>query len=148
MTAAYTDALRRQFDRQEDLDLFVAKFAHWKASGEAGEYSAYLFGKDSAYAKLPAGMVTGQLRHVHLAPILDKDALAAWDKAFARGSRKVSNRALVYAQDAKGNFLLLFILNEPDAHVIAQMETVEHKTLMRQFVQVAESWAFNGEIIA
>lgn len=148
MTAAYTDALRQQFERQEDLDLFVAKFAQWKAAGEAGEYSAYLFGKDGAYARLPAGMVTGQLRHVHLVPILDKEALAAWNKAHAKGSRKVSNRALVYAEDTQGNFLLLFILEEPDAHVIAQMGTAEHKTLMRQFIQIAEIWAFRGEIIA
>lgn len=64
------------------------------------------------------------------------------------GAEKISNRALVYAEDAQGNFLLIFILDEPDAHAIAQMRTMEDKTLMRQFVQVAELWAFNGEITA
>ena len=148
MTTAYTNALRQQFERQEALELFVTEFSQWKAAGEAGEYLSYLFGKDSAYAKLPPGMITGQLRHVHLVPVLDKETLAAWDKAHHRGSRKVSDRALVYAEDTRGNFLLLFILTEPDAHAIAEMRTSEHKTLMRQFVQIAETWAFGGEIIA
>ena len=47
-----------------------------------------------------------------LVPLLDEVALAKWDKAYSRESRKVSNRALVYAEDTRGNFLLIFILDE------------------------------------
>jgi len=122
----------------------AAAFDAWKARGFAGEYSSYLFGKDSAYgSRLPSS-----LRHVHLAPLADAVALAAWNRSWSRRTRKVSDRALVYASDNMHGHLLIFILNEPHAHRIARMETAEDASLMLKLAKVAQRFVHDGSVIA
>jgi hypothetical protein len=53
-------------------------FADWKSSDE---YGSYYFGKDSAYITPKVDGKKYALRHVHLVPLLDKNQLAAWNKA-------------------------------------------------------------------
>lgn len=133
----------------EQVDEFVQEFSEWKKNWPAGEYHSYIFGKDGGYyGAVQAAVTSGRLKHVHLVPLCDLNQLSEWNKAWRRRSRKTSDRALVYAEDNSGNYLLIFILDEPTAHEIARMRTSENKTLMLQFAAVADAWAFNGEIIA
>jgi mRNA interferase YafO len=88
------------------------------------------------------------LRHVHLVPLADEGQLELWDKAWKRRSRKTSDRALVYVSDGKGNHLLIFILDEPDAHAIASMKTPEHRDIMEGFAEVAAAFLESGDVIA
>ncbi len=99
-----------------------------------------LFGKDSAYHTPKLTSPNDRLMHVHLVPILDQGALVAWEQAWRRRTRKVSNRVLVYADNRKGEYLLIYVLNEPDAHSIAAMQTVEDAETMAFFAQVAEAF--------
>ncbi len=81
-------------------------------------------------------------------PVIDKQQLVSWKKFWKFKGRKTSNRVLVYAADNKGNFFLIFILSEPDAHEIALMKTPAHKEIMEGFAAVAEAFIFDGSIIA
>lgn len=124
---------------------FVALFDDWKRQGE---YGSYFFGKDGAYSGFRVDGVTVDFRHVHLLPVTDTIALKKWQLAWRRRSRKVSDKALVYSQDDRGNYLLIFILYEPTAHLIAQCRTQEHREIMQGFASAAEAFIFNGDIIA
>ena len=137
-----TRALERQLlAAGQSPALLAARFDQWKAQGE---YSSYHFGKDGAYGP----PLHGVLRHVHLLPQADAAALVAWNRAWARRARKVSDRALVYASDSTQGHLLIFILNEPDAHRIARMETPADATRMRKLTKVAQSFVHDGSVIA
>lgn len=133
--------MRRQLTTlSEDPDNFAAEFDHWKSLGVAGEYSSYLFGKDSSY------IAPGGLEHVHLVP-LEASALVKWDIQWRRRSRKVSDRALVYASDQTHGHLLIYILGEPTAHEVALMRTPEHQTLMRKLSLIAKAFIERGAVI-
>lgn len=144
MAAVCTKALRRQLVAlDEEPHNFAREFDAWKARGPAGEYDSYLFGKDGAYGTpLP-----NSLRHVHLAPISDASALLAWDAKWSRRSRKVSNRALVYASDPTHGHLLIFILSEPSAHRVVRMQSAADAELMRKLVRIAERFVQDGVVI-
>jgi hypothetical protein len=102
----------------------------------AGKGKNILFGKDGAY---DAPLIDGKrlLRHVHLVPLVDEDAKAKWYHRFAFGSRKTSDRALVYASDGHDCHLLIYILEEPDAHRVATMRTRRHAETMKGFAVTA-----------
>lgn len=146
MVVNITTALKTEL-KADGLDsrLLCQSFKEWKTSDEFGSYH---FGKDSAYA-MPT--VDGQkyaLRHVHLVPVLDQLQRSAWNKAWKLRGRKTSDRVLVYTQNSRGNFLLIFILSEPDAHEIARMRNPKHKSIMDGFANVAAAFLFDGSIIA
>jgi mRNA interferase YafO len=63
-------------------------------------------------------------------------------------ARKVSDKALVYVSDLYHGHLLLFILDEPQAHQIARMQTPEDEELMKAFAAVADRFIQTGEITA
>lgn len=147
MATQLTGALREQLcELGLDPDNFAAEFDHWKSIGD--EYSSYLFGKDGAYSRPVVNGQPNTLRHVHLVPLADPVALQRWDKAFQRGSRKTSDRALVYVSDSYYGNLLLFILDEPTAHEVSLMKTTEHRQLMHQFAAVADKFIHAGEVLA
>jgi mRNA interferase YafO len=127
------------------VDELCSLFREWKLSDE---YGSYYFGKDSFYVKPSVNGELYKLRHVHLVPIKDEEQLLAWNKAWELGRRKTSNRVLIYVDDKKGNFLLIFILSEPDAHEIALMKNEKHKKLMESFAIIAEEFIFDGSIEA
>ncbi len=146
MATKCTQALRDQLASvDESSDAWAVFFDNWKSLGPNGEYSNYFFGKDSAYSGV--ALTGGKLMHVHLVPILDKAALAAWDRDWSRHSRKVSDRALVYADDGRGNYLLIYVLDEPHAHAIARMATLAEKETMQAFAEIAAAFVFDGSVI-
>jgi mRNA interferase YafO len=149
MVTRCTDALREQLlNLGEDPIAWIDFFQEWKDKGPAGEYNNYFFGKDGAYHSPKLSAPSGKLMHVHLVPILDTEALVAWNRDWKRRTRKVSNRVLVYADTRKGDYLLIFVLNEPDAHAIANMATTEDAQTMAFFAEVAEAFIFDGSVIA
>ncbi len=141
MATRCSNALRQQLlDIGESPGNWADFFQKWKDQGLTGEYRNYFFGKDSAYHTPKLTSPNDRLMHVHLVPILDQGALVAWEQAWRRRTRKVSNRVLVYADNRKGEYLLIYVLNEPDAHSIAAMQTVEDAETMAFFAQVAEAF--------
>ena len=149
MVVQATQALRNQFDENpDDLCELISAFEEWKAKGVDGEYSSYLFGKDSAYIAPKVDGVSYALRHVHLVPIAQIDKLAKWNKVWKRKGRKTSDRVLVYVSNASDAALLIYVLPEPDAHEIARMETAEDKKLMHSFAEIAATFLHGGEVIA
>lgn len=131
-----------------DLPEFVTSFIEWKAAGDAGEDDSYEFGKDSAYNTPRVNGAINVLRHVHLVPIVDQRQAARWNRQWKQNSRRTSDRVLVYAEDEGKRYLLIAVLEEPDAHDIAQMKTSDNKRRMELFAAVAEAFIFHREIIA
>lgn len=123
--------------------VLMKKFEEWKCGDE---YGSYLFGKDSAYSR-PKIHGKLHLRHVHLPPLMDKVQLERWNKQWKRRGRKTSDRVLIYVQDQQDNYLLIFILPEPEAHTVAQMQTPEDRMLMEKFATVAAEFLETGNII-
>jgi mRNA interferase YafO len=117
------------------------QFMRWK---KEGEYNSYYFGKDSAYVLPTVNGEKYKLRHIHLVPLTDKKQLAIWNQKWQFGGRKTSDRVLIYAEDNLNNFLLIFILSEPDAHKIAQMKEPKNEQLMKRFAAIAEQFLFDG----
>lgn len=149
MATSFTAVLRDQFIALgEDPANFAAEFDRWKSSGERGEYDSPLFGKDGAYSSPPVNGQPNLLRHVHLVPLSDSAQLKVWHVKWRQRARKTSDRALVYASDARHGHLLLFILVEPHAHAIAQMRTPEHRATMQGLAAVAGRFIHDGTIIA
>lgn len=149
MATRITDALRDLLTEQgRNPDNFAAEFDHWKSLGDRGEYSSRMFGKDAAYAAPQVDGVPHVLRHVHLVPLKDPDALSKWGRDWHLRRRKTSNRALVYVSDSYYGHLLLYILDEPAAHAVARMETNDDRELMEQFAMVAAHFIQTGEIQA
>ncbi len=149
MVTRCTHALHNQLAAiGEDSAGWADFFDDWKARGPAGEYDNYFFGKDGAYVGIKMDAPHVKLMHVHLVPILDPVALARWERDWARRSRKVSDRALIYADDGHGNYLLIYVLDEPSAHAIAKMATQQDRETMQAFAAVASAFVFDGSIIA
>ena len=148
MTTYYTAAIQTQLEGLgESPDAWANYFQSWKGLGPAGEYNDYFFGKDSAYIAPPTSLPPGRLMHVHLVPLLAPKKLELWDFRFKHRSRKTSNRALVYADNGNGDYLLIYVLDEPSAHEIAKMLTSEHREIMHNFVVVAEAFFRDSSII-
>lgn len=127
------------------VEEFCNQFIKWK---NADEYSNYYFGKDSAYVAPTVDGKKYKLRHVHLVPLVDQKQLAAWNKKWQFGGRKTSDRVLIYVEDNRNNFLLIFILPEPDAHKIAEMKEPKHQQLMKRFAIISEQFLFDGTVAA
>lgn len=147
ITVRITQALKYSLQCSAiDENIFIEKFTAWKLS--ADEYGSYLFGKDSAYIKPDVDGKSYVLRHVHLPPLADEGQLRLWNKKWQQRSRKTSDRVLIYVEDNRGNYLLIFILPEPIAHAIAKMQTLEHQQIMNGFASVAAQFLDTGEVIA
>lgn len=147
MATSFTQALRKQFVRiGEDPANFAAEFDRWKVSFPSGEFSHPLFGKDGAYTNR-LGAEVDMLRHVHLIPLQDPAALAKWEVNHLRRSRKTSDRVLVYASDERHGHLLIYILEEPTAHAVAQMKTPQHRELMLKLAKIASRFVEDGVVI-
>lgn len=143
MIVQITHALKSVLGK-DDAELLCSEFLNWKATGE---YDHHYFGKDSAYIAPPVNGEKYVLRHVHLVPVLDTKQIARWLRDFARRGRKTSDRILIYTKDAKGDYLLIYILSEPDAHKIATMQNQIDKELMESFAKVAGDFMFDGSVI-
>lgn len=144
MSVDMTRILREKLKTEANANKLLADFATWKVGDE---YGNFFFGKDAYYFK---PLVDGkmELRHVHLVPLENIQALRRWKKDYALRSRKTSDRALVYVGDGKGSYLLLFILDEPRAHEVARMSNSCDKDLMLGMSETAAAWLETGDIIA
>ncbi|MDM0029895.1 type II toxin-antitoxin system YafO family toxin [Variovorax saccharolyticus] len=126
-------------------DWFADQFADWKALGTAGEYASFYFGKDGAYAEPRRGgcMV---LRHAHLPPG-DPAALAEWARLHRRRRRRTSDTCVIYTQDARFGYLLLYIAREPTGHAISDMRVPAAARFMSQLADAAEAFMHDGAIV-
>lgn len=160
MTTRATNSLKSQLQEAggASADELCQVFDAWKAGFPGSEFTHPLFGKDGAYSR---PMVDGKpyvLRHVHLMPVQDSGALERWMATHNRGvqkgnwGRKTSDRVLVYATRSlpggEEEHLLLFILDEPQAHETAQMKTPEAKKLMAQLASCAADFMDDGSVTA
>lgn len=68
-----------------------------------------------------------------------------WQKILNRKGRKTSDRVLVYVKRPDGEFLLIFVLDEPGAHQVAKMESLADRQLMHALSAVAEQF-FAGDL--
>jgi mRNA interferase YafO len=152
MATRYTTALDNQLaEIFASAAQLAADFDAWKsavARNPAAEFENPHFGKDGAYVAPKVDGVPYALRHVHLVPLKDAEALTKWERFFRLKKRKISNRVLVYVSSTSGNHLLLFILDEPSAHEVAEMKTPEHQKLMLQMADVAAAFLHDGSITA
>lgn len=137
MAIYYTDDLREALG--DFTDDFLEEFAWWKADPEDREYSSPIFGKDASYERILVNGKAFVLRHVHLAPT-NPDAQVVWNKRWKQRSRKTSDRALVYVSDGRDDHLLIFILDEPDAHAVAEMKTAEDRATMEGLAECADEF--------
>lgn len=143
MIVRITNALKSVLGN-DDAELLCGEFLNWKATGE---YAHHYFGKDSAYIAPPVNGEKYVLRHVHLIPVLDANQLKRWWRNFSRRSRKTSDRVLIYTKNSVGDYLLIYILSEPDAHKIATMQNQKDKELMESFAKVAGDFMLDGSVI-
>lgn len=144
MNVRMTDVLRQELlEIDDDPDDLIKEFSDWKSRGPQGENDHYYFGKDGEYIR-PTVDNERVLRHVHFVPFTDVIALEAWDLAWSRRGRRVSDTALVYVDGGWRGYLLLTILWSPDAHAIADMATPEHRELMENLAAAAEQFRFDG----
>lgn len=144
ITRALKDKLKRQ---GIDPGVFVYAFRDWKTGWPKQEYESPLFGKDGSYIFPKVDGVPYTLEHVHLVPLTDEAGMSSWKKAFHWRRRKLSDRVLVYVGKHPGPYLLIFILDEPDAHEIAKMRTADDSETMQGFAEVAAAFLWNGSII-
>jgi hypothetical protein len=145
-----TQALQKKLDDAFGAGaakVFCDEFAQWRKSG-----TNILFGRDEPYRREPKVDGDDKLLHVHLMPDIEVNPGAhdLWVKRWRRkrpASWRTSDNALVYVSDDAGNFLLIFILDEPGAHEIAQMKTPQNRATMEGFAAVAEAFRHDGSVI-
>jgi hypothetical protein len=160
MTTRATASLKRQLLEVcgGSADELCQVFDDWKAGFPNSEFTHSLFGKDGAYIR---PLVDGKpyvLRHVHLMPVQNKYAFERCMATHNRGVMKghwgcmTSDRVLVYATRSppggEEKHLLLFILDEPEAHETANMKTSDAKTLIGQLASCAADFIDDGSITA
>lgn len=145
MIVKMTQVLRKSLESQGlNADKLLQDFAAWRAGDE---FKHSFFGKDSAYGSPTVDGEKNVLRHVHLVPLNDVESLQRWKRDDRRGSRKTSDRALVYVSDGSKKHLLIFILDDPGAHAVAEMRTQEDRETMLGFAEVAAEFLDTGEIL-
>lgn len=139
MHIAHTQLFTQSFDDETAINTFIERFQKWK---ESGEDSSYYFGKDGFYSPISSG-----LKHVHLVPIFDLQAKRNWDRHWKTGQRRTSDTCLVYVEDDQ-DYLLITILPEPLAHMIAEQKDEKSRATMAYFWQIAEQFFYYRKIIA
>ena len=146
MTVQITNAFRTRLENLNiNVDVYMTLFSEFKAGDPLENF---IFGKDSAYKTPEVGGHIYTLRHVHMIPASDPVKRAEWEALARQKKQKVSDRALVYVTDAGDNHLLIFLLEEPEAHTIARMATEDHKILMKKFASIAAEFLKSGKVIA
>jgi hypothetical protein len=147
MSVSITSQLRQQLlDLNIDPEAFTIQFAHWKANWPVNEYAFELFGKDGAYATPTVDGEKYVLRHVHMQPSEESSDYARWQTFYKRRSRKTSDRHLIYVTNSNEDHLLIFLIDEPDAHAIALMKTAADRQAMEDLAIVAENFLWDGTV--
>lgn len=111
MQVRLTKALKTQLIAEKlDESVLIERFSEWK---RGDEYSSYFFGKDGF------GLKTSVLRHVHLVPLHDINAMSKWNTAWKKRppGRKTSDKYLFYCDAGISHgYLLIYIIGDPGAH--------------------------------
>ncbi|CDG83313.1 type II toxin-antitoxin system YafO family toxin [Janthinobacterium agaricidamnosum] len=129
-----------------DFSCFVQLFTTWKSAALIGEDEFYPFDAHSAYIRPLSAGKQHVARHVHLVPLRDLAKKPSWKLRTSRRSRRSSDRVLIYVHDA-GNYLLLAILPEPEAHQITRMLYPQDAEAMRSLAEIAEEFLYTGKVI-
>lgn len=112
------------------------QFERWACAPADEKNNWYWFGKFSPYEEPVLLGRKDVLMHVHLFPVSIPEDLATWNKIWQRKGTKKSDRALVYAGNDAGDFLLIHVFNEPGAHETARKE----QRMMAHFSRLAISF--------
>lgn len=116
----------------------VAKFTQWVAGDEFGHYwfCNRKLGDDK------------YLYHVHLIPENEKNKRATWDDLWKKPRRRHerrSDRYLLYAENGRGDYLLIELLDDPGAHKLWERE---YRGTLQDYITVAENYVLFGEVPA
>lgn len=121
----------------------VSAFKWWKAEDKR-EFASPFFGKDSALIKPKVGGREYCLRHCHLAPLNDEAAKQKWARAHRHGSRKTSDRVLIYVQSGN-DFFIIDIVDDPGAHEAMRMTDKQGRSFMHTCALQADAF-LRGEL--
>ncbi|MDD2811747.1 type II toxin-antitoxin system YafO family toxin [Rhodoferax sp.] len=117
--------------------LLVDEFIAWKNGPEDGHYwfSQNKLGDD------------GHLFHVHLIPNNNATARREWNRLWrgppVRPWKRRSDRYLLYADGKQHGYILIALLEDPGAH---DLWLPKNKSLLQDFVIVADNFDFNGSV--
>lgn len=115
----------------------LAKMFNWWKADPARINQSMWFGRDTAYDE-PQLQGRGRLlRHCHLLPLIDEEAWERWLRVFKMKGEKTSDKALVYAEHG-GDYVLLYILDEPGAHERARKEKKTMTALYRRAIAFSD----------
>lgn len=115
---------------------FIRDFDFWKSF--PAEVETDVFARDGA------NRGSSYLRHVHIVPLNDKEALARWNRNYENGDGNRSDRYLFYVNGgAAFGYMLLAVINDPGAHNIW---APENKDLLAEFERLAEDFYYNGVV--
>jgi len=118
------------------MDQLVKMFEWWKADPGRLNHSMW-FGRDTPYDE-PQLQGRGRLlRHCHLLPMIDGEVRERWLRVFKTKGEKVSDKALVYAEN-NGDYVLLYIFDEPGAHERARREKKTMAALYRRAISFCD----------
>lgn len=120
-----------------DPEILKKNFADWNLSGAT---DCTVFGKDA----FNRGSTV--LRHIHMRPMNDPVADSKWKTMAKRGSTPTSDRYLFYANSGNGNYLLIYIVNNPGAHDFLSMPTASEKALLKMFEAAADQFYHHNKI--
>lgn len=124
-------------------DALISAFKFVKSSPN-NEYKSALIGKDSAFIEPQVNGAKYALRHCHLIPLADKEALIKWTKDHRRSRRKTSNRVLIYVQRADDFYLIDVVDDPPGAHEIMKMVDFAGKSFMLKCAQEADAFFYRA----
>ncbi len=148
MSVEMTRQMRSKLSQQGstvDPDTLILSFEQWKAGLARGELSVF-FGKDYPCRE---PVIAGQmvLQHVHVVPNSQSIEFVRWMDDFENPDPNVectSNRALVYADNGAGDYLLIYFLDDPPgAH-----QTYGNRKTMMHFARIADEFIVHGRIAA
>ncbi len=134
MVLILSDSLKSKLSNNAQ-NLISEEFLWWK-SDKNNEFKSKIFGKDSALISPKINDIPYVLRHCHLPPLNDKKALSKWEQCHKFGSRKVSDRVLIYAEN-NSNYYLIDIFFFFCAHEILRMKDVKGRSVMLKCAEEA-----------
>lgn len=126
------------YSSKQAQDALIFSFKWWKDSPER-EFQSPFFGKDGGLIRPKVGGREYALRHCHLVPLADPVAKARWAKAHKYGSRKTSDRVLIYAQSGD-DYYLIDVVDDPGAHEIMRMLDKQGRSFMQKCAEEADAF--------
>jgi len=117
-----------------DPQVLVDDFRAWREAPT----ESYIFGRDSA------GIECRYLFHAHMVPINSEDDLARWKRDYERYREMRSDRYLFYARAGQDNYLLIDLIDDPNAHAVWLPKYREYRLKLEH---VADQFYHFGRIV-